>query len=294
MKQKNYKILTVALFSFMAVSSSCLKDTRYVPFENSPNLIEFPVTAFSGVLESAAFSISNTPSDLPVLINLASPTPSNSSITVKFVVDAAALTAYNKANGTSYQLLPSADFSTNLQAVIPAGKREANLNVSINSSLIDLSQQYALPITISDPGTGNVISANYKTIIYSIGIKNQYDGVYTMKGYVLRAGDNVLSGYFSNISQTLSTVGSDGVTGLTQVWSGGSGVAGVSPINLTVDPSTNKVTVTSAINATLTGDPAYDNRYDPASKTFYVSFYWNAGKTSRDATDTLIYSGPRQ
>ena len=294
MKMKNFKLMALLSLGATTIFSSCLKDTRYVAFDESPNLIELPATAFTGLLNPASYELSATPTNLAVMVNLASPKPSSTPITVKFKVDAAALTAYNTANGTSYELLPSADYSTALTVTIPAGQREVNLNVAINGSLFDPSKQYALPLTITDVSSGNVISANYKTIIYNFSLKNPYDGVYTLKGYALRAGDPVLTGYFSGIPQTLFTSSVNSVGGFSQVWAGGASLGGLNPISLTVDPVTNKVTVTSTVNATLTTDPAYDNRYDPATKTFYISFYWNAGKTSRDATDTLVYTGPRQ
>lgn len=292
MKKQKFKLITILSLGATTILSSCLKDSRYVAFEDSPNLIELPATAFSGVLETATFMTSATPSNLPVLINLASPKPSSQPITVKFKIDADALAAYNSANGTNYQLLPPANYNTSLTATIPAGKREVNLNVVINGSLFDLTKSYALPLTIIDAGPGNVISANYKTIIYSFSVQSQYEGAYTMKGYVLRAGDPVLTGNYNNIPQGLSTINANSIGGLNQVWSSGTPVTGTNPITLTVDPATNKVTISSTVNATLTGDPTYDNRYDPATKTFYISFYWNAGKTSRDATDTLVYTGP--
>jgi hypothetical protein len=43
----------------------------------------------------------------------------------------------------------------------------------------------------------------------------------------------------------------------------------------------------------LANTPGYDNRYDPATKTFYISFKWNASPTGRSTTDTLTYSKVR-
>ena len=38
--------------------------------------------------------------------------------------------------------------------------------------------------------------------------------------------------------------------------------------------------------------PATDSRYDPATKTIYAQYYYNAN-LQRMFTDTLIYQGPR-
>jgi hypothetical protein len=68
-------------------------------------------------------------------------------------------------------------------------------------------------------------------------------------------------------------------------------IFGVYP-RFTVDPTTNKVTATDAAGAlaSVQSFPAYDSRYDPATKTFFIKWGWNG---SRVATDTLVYCGPR-
>jgi len=59
---------------------------------------------------------------------------------------------------------------------------------------------------------------------------------------------------------------------------------------LTIDGS-NNVTITSAGGAY--NNPGYTSVYDPGTKTFFISFTWGAGPSSRLSTDTLSYLGPR-
>jgi hypothetical protein len=153
---------------------------------------------------------------------------------------------------------------------------------------------YILPLTITDGG-GQKIS-NYKTILLNIQAKNQYDGTYSVKGSVLRVNggvpDVVLGGpYKSGLTTVLSTTGANTVA-YTQTWANGSEAGGVNPLQFAVDPATNKVTVSTVVNPTLANDPTYNNRYDPATKTFYLSYTWSTPGT-RGATDTLTYVGPR-
>lgn len=296
MKKRLYIKTAFLTLASAALLSSCLKDnSHYVDFAGSKPLVEFP--AATGIVSGsnlvvAALDIQATPTAIPVMLNVAAPKPLTSALTVTVAVDPAALAAYNTANKTSFVLLPPADYTIpSLKITIPANQNSANLTINVNTSAVDPTQQYILPLTIVDGG-GQQIS-NYKTVLYNIQAKNKYDGVYSDNAYVLRAGDPVLTGNFSNVSVPMATAGGASV-GFNQIWGDGKTiVAGVNPIILAVDPTTNKVTVSSGVNATLVGDPSYNNHYDPASKTFYVSFYWNAGKTSRDATDTLKYVGPR-
>jgi hypothetical protein len=297
MKKRFYIKTAFLSLTFMALLSSCLKDSKYyVNFAASKPLIELPgatnVSNLAGPFETVALNIASTPTAYNVPVNIAAPKPLGAPLTVKLSVNVGdTLSKYNAANGTNYTLLPPADYSSTLTVTIPAGQNLGNVVLNINTSLIDPTQQYVLPLTITDGG-GQQIS-NYNTILFNISAKNAYDGVYSDNAFVLRAGDPVLTGNFAGVAVPMSTQGATTV-GFIQLWGdGATQVAGVNPILLTVNPATNAVTVSSGINATLVGDPAYNNHYDPATKTFYVSFYWNAGKASRDATDTLTYSGPR-
>ena len=91
-------------------------------------------------------AVASTPTNLPLLVNLASPKTSGFSLNVTLAVDQAALTAYNTANSTNYELLPAADYSiANLKVTIPAGQREVNLNI-VHQYFADRSDQ-AIRIT---------------------------------------------------------------------------------------------------------------------------------------------------
>jgi hypothetical protein len=272
--------------------SACLKDSRFVDFSQVGTLVDLPLAAYNGAgkLTPEALPITATPQTIAVVVNVASPKPLSSALTVTLAVDQAALTAYNTANSTNFVLPPAGSYSVpNLKVTVPANQRQASLNVQVNTSLLDPAGAYVIPISITD-ASGQKIS-NYHTILLNVQAKNKYDGVYDYKGYILRAGDPVLSGNFTGLSASAATLGANSI-GYNQVWATGSQTGGVNAILLTVDPSTNAVTVTSQVNASLTNAPGYNSRYDPSTKTFYVSFVWSTPGT-RAATDTLTYSGPR-
>ena len=305
MKKRFY--IKTALLSLTSLTflSSCLKDnSHYVDFAASKPLVELPVAtgvgANGGEFQSVAFAISTTPAVLDLLVNVAAPKPLSTSLNVKFSVNAAALTAYNAANkaadstAVQYILLPAADYSSTLSVTIPANQNSANLVININTSLIDASQKYILPLTITDGG-GQQIS-NYNTVLYNVQVKNAYDGVYNLKGFVFRdvngANDPALGGNFSALTQSLVTTNATSVT-LTPIWSSGAAAAGVGGTTISVNPTTNAATISSTANATLKNAAGYNSHYDPTVKTFYVSYTWGTAPNDRAETDTLVYSGSR-
>lgn len=189
-------------------------------------------------------------------------------------------------------------FPQGLDVTIPKGGKDAILKITFpHSEQLDVSTLYAIAIEITTVDKeGYTISGNFKHELITVAVKNQYDGIYNFKGYILRNSvngpDPALSGNFKDEEAVLKTLNATAVQ-FAQIWKNGGGVAGIGGLTLTVDPITNKVTCSSVQNASLINEPGYDNRYDPATKTFYVSFQWGVFPNNRAATDTLIYDKPR-
>jgi hypothetical protein len=106
-------------------------------------------------------------------------------------------------------------------------------------------------------------------------------------------GIRSLTGNFTGLENTLITLDANSVT-FKQVWANNTGVGGIDGLKLSVDPATNNVTCSSTANATLVNEPTYNNHYDPATKTFYISFLWGTFPNNRAATDTLTFNRPRE
>jgi len=174
MKKKSY-IKTALFLASLAMLSSCLKDSQYAEnFQAAKPLVELPgaanVSGTAGPFEIDSLAVNpSATTPLNVAVNLASPHTLSSGLTVGLSVNAAALTAYNTANGTNYQLLPAADYTSTLSTTIPAGQNLANVVVNIITSKIDPTQSYVLPLTITNGG-GQQIS-NYNTILYQLPLK---------------------------------------------------------------------------------------------------------------------------
>ena len=294
MKNK-YILKGILAITCMVGLSACLKNKNEQPdFSSSTPIIELPVNSPTGDGSPnsipLSLTLSETPFNFKYYINYAAAEANPTDLKINLALDTMLITRYNIAHpDAKLTLLPAAAYTTTLTATIPAGQRKMEIPVTFRSILLSPDTNYALPVTITD-GAGVTVSKNFGSMIIRVGVKNIYDGVYSMKGYIVRGGDtDGLMGYTkAGITTELVT---DGVNsnGFTQYWANGGGVGGIDGTTLVVDPATNKVRVYSKTNTALVNLPGYDNRYDPATKTFYLSFYWGTGPTNRAATDTLTY-----
>lgn len=232
----------------------------------------------------------------------------NQSLTVKLVANPALITNHNAANpnGTQYIALPSNAYTllTDINNITFApGEAVKEVKISVDQSKLDLSQAYALGFSISDPGSNAVANNDLKNVLYSIGVKNKYDGIYSIvSGSVTRytapgvpANDALSGSIAGNPDLTLTTVGASTVeiTGLQWAYGNNSGVAGINNLRLTVDPATNLVTMSALGNATLANIATETNKYDPATRTFTLAFRWNPTSTVREYRMVIKYKGPR-
>jgi hypothetical protein len=167
-----------SLLMVILLLSSCLKENKdtYFDFANAGTLVELPLSAYvakqSKKVQKQEYTASATPSDLPVVVNIASPSPLSKDLNVALGVNSSdALAKFNAANATSYMLLPANAFSApNLSTNIPAGQRLGTVTFKINTGVIDKTiTNYVLPVSIVDAG-GEKIS-NYNTVYYNIIVK---------------------------------------------------------------------------------------------------------------------------
>ncbi len=208
MKKIIYSIITVLIITAALSLSSCLKDSKYyVNLSQGAPLVELPLEArnLAGNLVPEALPISSTPQVIQVAVNLAYASTLNTPVTVTLALDPTAVTTYNHANGLDtggnvpYTLLPAADYSIpSYQVTIPAGQHLVYLNININTSLVDPSGLFILPIKIVNGG-GQQIS-NYNELLLAVGAKNQYDGVYIVTGTL---SDNTSSSITGSYPETV-------------------------------------------------------------------------------------------
>ena len=180
-------------------------------------------------------------------------------IAVTIAVDTASFNKFNSNNGGQFLLLPSSCYNIpNKTLTVPAGTRDISIPLTFNTKLIDFSKEYILPITITD-ASGITISGNFGTILYETVPGNQYMGLYKSMGqrglkgntytinelkylYDLSGITTILGAYPSAGSAPSSFVPNIVVANLADqsIY-----VAIGEQMNLIVDPTTNKVTVTN-------------------------------------------------
>lgn len=289
-------------------SAGCLKDKNYddgkiqsVRSLDQNNKVVSLGLAAATVDNGTVFVFDNVDMDtsfnaVPVQL----PVRAEEDVKVSLVLNPALIGAYNEKTGSAHDVAPS-DLFTVLNpsdtsgyiVTIPKGEYTGYLQLKVNPRTY-LGLDYAIGLQISKVPSGYLISSNLGGGVAAITIKNEWDGVYAYKGYALRAGDNDLTGNFDNEEMGLITAGATSLRFEDLAfWGDGSGIGIGNPV-LQIDnsgPPPYPVTITSSGGAK--NAPGYDSRYDPDTKTFYISFTWGGGPASRLATDTLTYLRPR-
>ncbi|MBI1344087.1 MAG: DUF1735 domain-containing protein [Terrimonas sp.] len=238
----------------------------------------------------------------------------NSALSCKMQKNPTLIADYNTANSTSYEELPASSFTlsediSNLS--FAPGEFAKEISITVDKTQLDLSKQYALGFSITEVGGDAIISTDYRNALYSIGLKNQYDGRYMLNGDFYHPTQSPNTDPFS-VEVEMHTSGPNSVKMYVPdfggyyhpgLFGGSLNAFGAQEPEYTINPTTNAITVQNAYPGAVTFYSmvaGYFDRYEPATKTMYDKFGYSldAGNnvvpgTSRAWTDTLIYLGPR-
>lgn len=281
------KIINVITLGFILTGfSSCLKSTNPIGPDSAgaiKNVVEFQnistiesPTSSTFPLYVQSFDVSPT-GTATLMVNYAGADVAPQDISVKVALDNTAITKYNTENDESYIPMPSSLYSLSpLDLVIPKGKRTASITINVKPDMFDFTEAYALAFKITSASTG-IISGNFGTVVLAIGAKNRIDGLYS---YTTSATTS-LQPSLNHTDVPLTTTGATTVKGnLLDTYS--------NIVGYSVDPVTNKVTVTnSGLAAAAVTDPS--SNYDPVKKILRIK--WTAGSRSFD--ETYTYTGSR-
>lgn len=321
------KLLTSSLLmaALSVAMTGCLKDKG---FENNqygindpdtqPPGVGFPLAANAknGVGVDVTGSVQSINGIVYVNLESGSAAPADIHITLTNTT-AAQVTAYNTANGTTIVPLPPAVYTVGTSLTIPAGGRNVQVPINISSTLaLDPNQSYAVGLTITGVDGGYKIASNLKDLFIVIGVKNAYDGKYSLHGQnyhpsaaptfpsfvtpveLWTTGPNTVKIYWPLAAAFASPA----------ILNGGFSYFSVQEPEITVNTATNKVTVQNVAAGASTfytmgkgfNNAGYNHRWDPATKTIYAMWGYSltAGGdfvlgTSRAWTDTLIRTGSR-
>ncbi len=301
---RNKIFIKISFLAVVLLVTSCLKDKIGEDWTSSLKGKMYAQIANNG---AQTFTIAPVATDqvFKFLVNIATDALPTSDIVVNFSVDNAAMNAYTaevQAADTSihwsYKLYPSFTVLDN-PVTIKAGTRNAYVHVRVSrADTIRLTGKYMIPLTIKDASNGVTVAANMQTVLWQLPIANKWEGTYKMKGYILRDPYPDYTGWYKNRTMKLATAGPNTVK-ITNLlyWaapSASSAVGGIGNWLITISEASvpNPITLVDPTNAAVKLLSTYPNRYDPATKTIYMSVYWGAGPTSRATTDTLTYYGP--
>jgi hypothetical protein len=222
----------------------------------------------------------------------------NAATTITLTNTQAYLDAYNTANGTAYELLPTAAYTITAASGVTVsgdtwtvnlapGEFARNISITLDKSLMDLSLQYAFGMQVTQSTVGSASLANGAAIV-NVLVKNKYDGAYEVTGTMADAGNPALTGVFP-MNYHLITTGENSVAGwdpdhwvdyFIPIYSAGavSGYGAFSPI-FTFDVNGNIIAVTNIYGQPAGNgryaqlDPSGINKWDPATGSIDVKFF---------------------
>ena len=314
---KNIKNLFLGLLIISL--SSCLKaddmnidavkyKTNVIEIANTgDNLTNTGVPGFYSDLGVVAAGASKT---FNINIHYTGPGNAPNDITVTLTSDAATLAAYNTQNGVTKVVPPGSVVSFPTSVVIKKGTNLTTVEGKITvSSDFNFSAAYAIPVKISKVSEG-IISGNFGNAVYSFGVRNKFDGNYTVTGTMVDYANAGLTGRYP-MSVGMVTSGANTVRLYDYVIGGvyhsistpGLSYYGAFGVEFAIDASNNIISVINVYGQPASNgrsaelDPSGVNKYDPATKTFKVKYWMNqpsviAGhRCSFD--ETIKYTGVR-
>jgi hypothetical protein len=228
----------------------------------------------------------------------ASEADASAATTVTITNTQAFLDAYNTANGTAYELLPTSAYTITPGSGVTVsgdtwtvnlapGELARPIYIELDKSQMDLSLSYAFGLQITQTTVGSPSLASGVIIVNPLVI-NKYDGVYEVTGTMVDAAVSTLTGLFP-MEYHLITTGEKSVAGFDPYWwedyfipiySGPdvSGYGGFSPV-FTFDANDNITAVTNIYGQPATNgryaelDPSGINKWDPATGNIDVKFF---------------------
>jgi hypothetical protein len=197
----NQTLLSLCLCTAIFYFSSCLKDLPatadfsvskpVIEQLNSSNFFNLAVNNGSDAANLNSYFMelrvdSSGAAIDSVTINVAGTLIAND-VTVNLGTDANAFSNFNAANGDTLLMLPANTYTiTTPQVTIKANTRNVIAYIKFNTTLIDFTKTYYLPLSITSVAgaglSGNGISANYGTVLYALVPGNKYMGLYQSVG----------------------------------------------------------------------------------------------------------------
>lgn len=322
MKLLSISIKTLLIVSSTVLAFSCKKPGISELTDEGQTLIKFKDADFQLV----AFNLVTTPQSFEVDVRRDIPNEAelNKTTSVVVTLDPNVITAYNTANGTSYIPLGAGDFNVdastprsgnNITVTFAPGEFAKTIKIVVpNASTLNPNDSYALGFKIASADGAKISTMN--SIVVEVGLKNKYDGRYTMTGTMVDVSSAALV-LKQPTEIHLVTTGASSV----EMYNAGTSIASFLYLFPIMNGTTESAygaflpifnfdaanNVTSVINSygqpasntrSAQIDPTGINKWDEATKTLRVKFFMYQPNTvavgPRTSFDlTFTYLGPR-
>ena len=294
---KRYALLAACCLWFF---TSCKQDQVHGDIEPNTTRIVAEFTDAS-VGSSVTESFSGEAIDVYLTeLRLSTRTVTNQNTSVKVNSNPSVVSNYNAANGTDYTAAGTAGFALTSDYQLGPQQRKVMVKASIRPAAF-LDRPYAIGLSIAEVSDGE-ISPIAKNVIVFVSIKNEYDGIYSLKGYSEVPGTGYTGHFSLACDEELEVVTSGNnsvyIAPSQPAYSAG-GFAYITNLlpDFTLDKTTNKVAAVSSRSGSLgfifPFDPTYNSRYNPATKTLYVKYGVEPAGSGRYIIDTLTFCKPR-
>lgn len=295
MKSKIYGLIISALIMSVGFTS-CLNDTAIEDQEyglinlNAKKIIEIPSGASH---EKSLVLLPEGLKDLTIgEVRLAAENPASEDIVVSLTTSKSA-----EIFDAESPIFPLTGITVPATVTIPKGERSVPLTVKINTALLQSDPQY-VAITISSVDKqGYIISGNMGLLKLNLKVKHKFEGLYVLTGTMVHLPSPGAYVHITTVwdpdpymvqlqtkdGQSLQfydgNLFKDGFTYPIATAAGGpSGWGSFSPV-FKFDDAGNVIEVTNhwgqpaANTRSAVLDPAGVNKYDPATKSFKVSYF---------------------
>lgn len=273
------------LATSMLFFSSCLKNNQYyVDLSKYNPSIEIPLAANGPAIYPLALAVVDTPTHFPVYVNVASVNALNQPVTATLGLDTAYLNQYNAEHAAAdstyvpFELLPDSVWSvSDWNVTVPAGQHLAFDNITLNTSKLDATHNYILPITIVK---SSIALNSWIHFMLHVTAISPWAGKYGI--HVTISGNNAYSGTDFTDNVSLSTVSGNTVSegDIADFFGGYTGYTFNPDGTISVNASSS-----SAGNNTY-GAVVNSSTYDATTHNFHVNYSILGGKYVFDLTYT--------
>lgn len=282
---KNKIILLASFLTVVFLLASCLKD----------KVGDYWVDAVAGKMYATvpaytlqSLALQPVAGDVPFsfALNIATDALPTEDITLTLAVDAAAVAQYNTDHGKSFKAFPTVQVLTTT-VVIAKGTRTGTVQAKVwGADALNACDNFMTAISIMTAKTASgkdvTIAGNMKSYLLSLPIANPYAGTYHASGIFTHPVNGPRTIDLDKVANTVDcktiTTAAGDLGGDISTW-----------VVLTVNDD-NSITIGGSLSATQPYLPqtGKDNKYDPATKTFTLNYYYVGATGNRLIQENLV------